>query len=578
MEHWFLESGGQVTGPHSQTEVLRLIQDGQAGPEPRVSRDRATWMPVDAVRGQPTRAEAEAGQGKTIEAGLPSLPGYEIQGVLGRGGMGVVYVARQVKLGRLVALKTVPFREGASEALARRFAKEAEVLAQLSHPNIVQVFDFLSDGQAGCFVMELLEGEDLHVRLCRAGPLGEREAWSIIRQAAGALAHAARQGIYHRDIKPANLFLTTSQILLGHEEGHPLVKVMDFGLAFRESQADSRLTAAGVILGTPAYMAPEQASSAPIDHRADIYALGATAFQALSGKAPFTGETIWAILGAKAKGVPRLGPPVSSESAALVADMMAPDPAQRIDSYEELLRRIDSLPAMQGLRPASPPPRRAWPWRPIAAAVALALACGGAWWWLTRPGPPPPAGRYVSTGQSELLFDGKNLPPWSPVGGEWRIEDDFERSPVLAGTEGLRRRFRPYLPNFRLTLGLDLHEALSCEVSLEGEEAALRLSRKDGVAAGRRTRETFEALGQAIPYPTSEQLEGKSPYLEIRIEQAGGRRFLWFDGRRAADWPAPEPPRDPALSVRARGGKVRIAYASMEELRPEGAPTASGGP
>ncbi len=555
MQEWYIDDGDTVSGPHPPAEMARRIRQG--APSLRVSLDRVTWLPAAAVTGL-IGVDAPA---QTLAA-EPEVhyPGYAVEGVLGQGGMGTVYRARQLKLGRPVALKSVPLTGASAEQMARRFKQEAELLARLSHPNIVQVFDFDADARRAFFSMELLDGEDLHVRVARAGPVDERTAWHITRQAAAALAHAAALGIIHRDVKPANLFLVPAPAGLGLPPGVPLVKVMDFGLA-STLRADERLTAAGAIMGTPAYMAPEQVKDARVDHRADIYGLGATTFHMLAGKAPFEGG-VWDILGQKSKASPRLGPPVSEAAAALVAAMMEPDLGRRIQTYDQLLARIDGLPGLSAGTPTAPTPRRGWMIR-LAAGV-LIVGAGAAAWWLWPRGSPPTPVKVVSAGVAEQLYDGKTVLPWTPFGRPWTVELDDDRTPVLAGAGVVRRRFRPHGPDLRVTLGIDLHEATACEVALgdasaSGPGQGLRITRQ-GASVGD---------GPAVPFPSAREMEGRAPYLEVQIIEAGGRRLYYFHGALVASLPGGGPLREAALWVKAEGGRVRIESAQHDEVRVE---------
>ena len=206
------------------------------------------------------------------------LRGYEVQSLIGRGGMGAVYKARQRQLNRLVALKLLPIEVSLDEAFAERFRREAQTLARLDHPNIVRVFDFGETTEGHLFyAMEFVAGEDLQQRL-RHGSVDPSVAFAALQQVCAALECAHSQGIIHRDIKPANVLITI--------DGR--VKLADFGLAAPTQRSPTeRLTRAGSTLGTFEYAAPEQiAGNAHADHRADIYSVGVMAYELLTGILP----------------------------------------------------------------------------------------------------------------------------------------------------------------------------------------------------------------------------------------------------------------------------------------------------
>ena len=216
-----------------------------------------------------------------LEVVAAAFPALEILELLGFGGMGVVYNARQPQLGRLVALKLLPQSLGADPAFAERFQREARCLARLHHPNIVNVYEF---GQSGGFcylLLEYVDGVNLRQAM-QAGRFSAKEALAIVPAICGALQYAHEQGVLHRDIKPENILLDT----------HGTVKLADFGIAklLREpgdTQAELTLTQTGSRLGTPHYMAPEQVENpGSVDHRADIYSLGVVFYELLTGELP----------------------------------------------------------------------------------------------------------------------------------------------------------------------------------------------------------------------------------------------------------------------------------------------------
>ena len=213
---------------------------------------------------------------------------------LGEGGMGQVYKARHLKLNRLVALKVIRKERLASPEAVRRFYREIELAGKLNHRNIALAYDADQAGETHFFAMEYLEGIDLGKLVKQRGPLPVHVACNCIRQAALGLQHAYERGLVHRDLKPSNLLLTSRAGAAGHDaEAAGVVKLLDLGLARLEGpEAGSELTREGVVMGTPDYIAPEQAmSSHSVDIRADLYSLGCTLFYLLTGRPPFGGET-----------------------------------------------------------------------------------------------------------------------------------------------------------------------------------------------------------------------------------------------------------------------------------------------
>jgi serine/threonine-protein kinase len=229
-----------------------------------------------------------------LRPGVVVAETYEITRLLGQGGMGAVWEAKHLRLpGKRVVVKVLLF--GATDAVVlARFRREAEIGSRLGHPNIVQVLDFntLPDGTP-YIVLELLQGESLAARLLR-GPLPLEQVKSIVTQVGSALAAAHREGIVHRDLKPDNVFLCPTD--LGGEV-RDVVKVLDFGIS-KIRGAKTVLTQDAALLGTPQYMAPEQATGRndEIDVRTDVFAFGAMTFEMLAGRAPFTGDTLAAVI------------------------------------------------------------------------------------------------------------------------------------------------------------------------------------------------------------------------------------------------------------------------------------------
>ncbi|MBL8817223.1 MAG: serine/threonine protein kinase [Planctomyces sp.] len=213
------------------------------------------------------------------------LGGYEVSGVVGSGGMGVVLKAFDGPLDRTVAIKVLAPRLASSGAARRRFAREAKAAATVLHPNVIVIHGVSNDGPLPFLVMPYLRGESLQRRLNRLGPLSAEEVVRIAQQVASGLAAAHRQGLVHRDIKPANILL---------EDGVERVTLTDFGLA--RAVDDASMTRSGIIAGTPQYMSPEQARGDTVDARSDIFSLGSVMYAMCTGRPPFRAETSYGIL------------------------------------------------------------------------------------------------------------------------------------------------------------------------------------------------------------------------------------------------------------------------------------------
>jgi serine/threonine-protein kinase len=316
--------------------------------------------------------------------GAPEVEGYEVVRELARGGMGVVHEAIERATGRRVALKQA--LPGALDAEGlRRVEVEARAAARLRHPGIVAVHALLPSPRGPVLVLDLVEGGSLQRRLDREGPLAPEEVVALGRELADALAYAHEQGVLHRDLKPAN-------VLLG-PDGR--ARLTDFGLAKLVAQAGSlaSLTMTGDLLGTPTYMAPEQANGQPVDARTDVYGLGALLFAALTGRAPFEGASPFAVLEAVLTRPPprpsslRPGVPPGLEDVILAC--LAKDPARRPPDMRAVAARLARAPAGRG-------PTRG---RAVGAALGLVALVGAAWierTWATRSpaeAPAPPNAR-----------------------------------------------------------------------------------------------------------------------------------------------------------------------------------------
>ena len=263
---------------------------------------------------------------------------YELDSEIGRGGMGVVYRAKDRRLKRTVAIKLLPPELAFRSDIKTRFLREAETAAQLSHPNIVPIYTVDETEGLVYFVMAYVDGENLAKRIFERGVLPCDEVRRILRDVADALAYAHERGVVHRDIKPDN-------IIIASQTGRPMVT--DFGIARAVSDGDSRLTATGMAIGTPAYMSPEQAAGErTIDGRSDLYSLGIVAYQMLAGEPPFVAGSTPAML---VKHISERPLPVQQRRADIPDDlaravmlMLEKDPANRFPSASALVAALDT--------------------------------------------------------------------------------------------------------------------------------------------------------------------------------------------------------------------------------------------
>jgi len=243
---------------------------------------------------------------------------YSIDRELGRGGMGIVYLAREVHLDRPVAIKLLPPERARQRTLRERFLREARLAAKLSHPNIIPIHSVEETGEFVFYVMAFVDGETLADRVRTRGPVPGSDGVRILREVAWALAYAHEQGLVHRDVKPDNILL---------EIGSGRVLVADFGIAAAANDVSDGVS------GTPEFMSPEQALGAALDARSDIYGLGATAFYAFSGRFPFEGKTATEVLAkqvtAPAPQLSALGLTVPRKVSALIDRCLSKTPDQR---------------------------------------------------------------------------------------------------------------------------------------------------------------------------------------------------------------------------------------------------------
>jgi predicted Ser/Thr protein kinase len=266
---------------------------------------------------------------------------YRVEETIGAGGMGVVYRAFDEALERPVALKTLLPALAADPEFVARFKREAQSAAALNHPNITQIYAIGQEGPIPFFAMEMIHGKSLDALVRERGRLEPLEAARYVLQAAQGLRHAAQRQLIHRDIKPSNLMLT--------EDG--TIKITDFGLA-KAARSQTQLTATGEVLGSPGYISPEQAQGAAIDVRSDIYSLGATFYQLVTGRLPFEAPTPVAMIlkhmSEPLRSPRALNPAVPYPIASIIQRMMAKRPGERFQDYDALARDLERAVATVG--------------------------------------------------------------------------------------------------------------------------------------------------------------------------------------------------------------------------------------
>ncbi len=367
---------------------------------------------------------------------------------LGKGGMGVVYKANQLSLGRMVAMKVLPQHLTSDPSFIKRFENEARAIAKLNHPNIVQIYDIGHEDEIYYYTMEFIEGPALDEILYKEGFFQLDRAMGIVLQVARALQYAHSQGIVHRDIKPSNIMIDKSG----------RVKVTDFGLALQERT--TRLTVEGSIVGTPEYMSPEQAAGQVATARSDIYSLGVVFYELLTGKVPFEAESPLMVLNRIQTSEPEwprsINPDIPVEAEKAIQNMMAKKPRNRYASCQELIQDLRRLKTGQ---PISTQARRKKGLRLLAAGagllivgivIALKMTNGNG------PSPPPPPNEWeealAQVDQDVAALDGrlKELGQRCEGGDAAAANDELDRTEQLLASldgrlEGIRQAAGPAL-------------------------------------------------------------------------------------------------------------------------------------
>jgi serine/threonine protein kinase/HD-like signal output (HDOD) protein len=372
--------------------------------------------------GSADSAAPNAGAGGTSLVGA-TLGAYRLTAVLGEGGMGRVYLGEHTVIGRKAAIKVLSAAVAGSPEVASRFFQEARAVGELRHPNIVEVTDFGWHGTDPFIVMEYLEGETLGDRMERQGVLGEQVAVRIAAQISSALGAAHDRQLVHRDLKPANIFLR-------HHPDYPdFVKVLDFGIAklLDERPGGPPRTQVGALLGTPAYMSPEQClGEATLDQRSDIYSLGVVLYAMITGRLPFEGEAMGRLMMAHLHETPR--PPLELNASltprvnAVVLKSLSKRPEDRYASMRELRQALlagsvretgesPSLPAVRRLTPV----QADGPTQAVAVSPAIAARTG------SGTSPDAVRSRLVEIVRGKVAAGALELPALTP--GSLRVLD-----------------------------------------------------------------------------------------------------------------------------------------------------------
>jgi hypothetical protein len=363
-------AAGQATGEYQSAtpapgpEAIPLHEPSAGSAVPTGATDVAAASSAPAKGTKVARKTRGDGRSDTLPPDAPaSLGGYQLLKELGQGGMGTVYLARQVSLDRKVALKTMKRQWAENPRFLARFTREAYAAAQLIHHNVVQIYDIGEQGGVPYFSMEFVSGTDLAHLVQERGKLDVEEAVGYVLQAARGLKFAHDQGMVHRDIKPDNLMLNDLGVVkvadLGLVKTPGAVAAEDAAEEGAPAPQSAEITAAGVAMGTPAYMAPEQGSDAAhVDHRADIYSLGCTLYVLVTGRPPFQGKTAMEVI-SKHQCEPIVRPEriverVPRDVSDILLKMLAKKPTERYADLGEVIRALEEFLGVTSTGPFTP--------------------------------------------------------------------------------------------------------------------------------------------------------------------------------------------------------------------------------
>ncbi|MAG94664.1 MAG: hypothetical protein CMJ48_13095, partial [Planctomycetaceae bacterium] len=430
---------------------------------------------------------------------LGRLGSYEITAVVGRGGMGVVLKGRDPELNRVVAIKVLAPELALNAMARRRFLREAQAAAAVSHDHVVTIHAINQTDRLPHLAMEFVNGQSLQQRLDRSGPLELKEILRIGKQAAAGLAAAHAEGLIHRDIKPANILL---------ENGVERVKITDFGLA--RAVDDVSLTQTGVVAGTPQYMSPEQAQGERVDHRTDLFSLGSVLYAMCTGRPPFRADSTIAVIRRVCDDTPRpiqqVNPDIPGWLAAIIDKLLAKDPDQRFGSATEVAELLGQhlahiqqpsevpqpVPVLQTVDRSRPghATRRSTAKRWVAAAILL-LALFGSLGFTEATGRTQITATVIRvvTGEGTLIVEVADPTVKVSIDGD---------EVILSGAGVRELRVRPGVHNVQVTKG-----------GREGKRELVRVIR-DGQVAVIVSQEGIETLTQKDYFPRL------SPFEEIR--------------------------------------------------------------
>ena len=359
----------------------------------------SAWLDQPAVSPQ---AHRHAGDAPLLPAGTQLGP-YKVEAKLGQGGMGVVYKAVDTRLDRTVALKVLSSARGTHEERTR-FLREAKAASALNHPNIVTIYEYDSSGDRDFIAMEFIEGQTLR-QILDAATVPLETTLGYAMQVSGGLARAHQAGIVHRDLKPGNIMVTSEGV----------AKVLDFGLArwgtANEPGADdlTALTRVGTILGTPSYMAPEQAMGAPIDYRADIFSFGIVLYEITCGRLPFKGSnpraTMHQIAAAEPLPVRQVNGTASHRLVELIGLCLSKNPDQRPQAMAEVTGRLQEI---LGQGPRNAPPPKVSRRHALAGGLVIVTAGLAGLWYTRQPAAAPPLpAKLRYTVEAQQIQDGQ---------------------------------------------------------------------------------------------------------------------------------------------------------------------------